>query len=140
MFYKILFHVNHYATIVLHGVMKIELIDYEALEETEFKYAFVVCCITVFLLISYLLSILWHSDGKLMYLRARFQPDVLYKEEFEVPILGLFVYPLKGCRGVQVDSIKVTPSGILYDREWCVVEKATGRVLDMANTPNLAKI
>jgi uncharacterized protein YcbX len=54
--------------------------------------------------------------------------------------MGLFVYPIKGCRGIAVEQIKVTPSGILYDREWCVVEKATGKVLDMVNTPKLAKI
>jgi hypothetical protein len=52
--------------------MKLELVDYEALEETEFKYAFVACCMGLSSLVIYLLTILWYSDGKLMYLRARF--------------------------------------------------------------------
>ena len=37
-------------------------------------------------------------------------------------IVELWVYPVKACRGVKVDSAKVTPTGLEHDRSWCIVD------------------
>lgn len=39
-----------------------------------------------------------------------------------IKIVELWVYPVKACRGVKVDSAKVTPTGLEHDRSWCIVD------------------
>jgi uncharacterized protein YcbX len=39
-----------------------------------------------------------------------------------VTIKELWVYPVKACQGVQVSAANVTPTGLEYDRTWCVVD------------------
>ena len=34
----------------------------------------------------------------------------------------IWIYPIKSCRGVQVQSARVTPAGLQYDRMMCVVD------------------
>lgn len=37
-------------------------------------------------------------------------------------ISGLFVYPVKSCRGIAVDDAVLTGRGLAHDREWMIVE------------------
>ena len=37
-------------------------------------------------------------------------------------VTELWVYPVKGCRGTRVKSSELTPSGLAFDRAWCVVD------------------
>lgn len=37
-------------------------------------------------------------------------------------VSGLFVYPVKSCRGIAVDRAVVTERGLAHDREWMIVE------------------
>ncbi|KNC46844.1 MOSC domain-containing protein beta barrel domain-containing protein [Thecamonas trahens ATCC 50062] len=47
------------------------------------------------------------------------------------PSVGqLFVYPVKGCAGVAVDSAQLTPYGLAHDREYMIVYRKTA---DMAS-------
>lgn len=39
-------------------------------------------------------------------------------------IKELWVYPVKGCRGVRVKSARVVSSGLEFDRAWCIVDCA----------------
>ena len=41
-----------------------------------------------------------------------------------VQITGLFVYPVKSCRGISLDEVEVGPRGFLHDREFLVVDEA----------------
>ena len=52
-------------------------------------------------------------------------------------IASLFVYPVKGCRGVAVASAPLTERGLEYDREWMVVD-AAGRFVTQRTEPRLA--
>ncbi|MEO8132881.1 MAG: MOSC N-terminal beta barrel domain-containing protein [Betaproteobacteria bacterium] len=55
---------------------------------------------------------------------------------------ALFVYPVKSCGGIHVDSAVLTQRGLLYDREWMIVE-ATGnpaRFLTQREIPRLALV
>jgi uncharacterized protein YcbX len=38
-------------------------------------------------------------------------------------IAALFVYPVKGCRGIALSSARVTERGLEHDREWMVVAR-----------------
>ncbi|MGH8798832.1 MAG: MOSC domain-containing protein [Casimicrobiaceae bacterium] len=54
-------------------------------------------------------------------------------------IAGLFVYPVKGCRGIALPSARLTERGIEHDREWMVVDVA-GRFVTQRTEPRLASI
>src|SRR4051812_470898 len=58
-------------------------------------------------------------------------------------IASLHVYPVKGCRGIEVDSADVAVTGLVTrgvgDREWMVVDE-DGRFLTQRELPRLALV
>jgi hypothetical protein len=52
---------------------------------------------------------------------------------------GLFVYPVKSCRGTALERAVLTRAGLQHDREWMVVTPA-GRFLTQRDTPRLALV
>mmetsp|Transcript_50268 Transcript_50268/g.92889 ORF Transcript_50268/g.92889 Transcript_50268/m.92889 type:complete len:396 (+) Transcript_50268:61-1248(+) len=57
----------------------------------------------------------------------------------------LWLYPVKGCQGVKVESARLTPTGLEFDRCWCVVDLdgkncAAGEAISKRKMPALAKI
>ena len=54
-------------------------------------------------------------------------------------IAALFIYPVKGCRGITLSSARVTERGLEHDREWMVVD-AAGRFVTQRTEPRLASI
>ncbi|CAG8522459.1 313_t:CDS:2 [Ambispora leptoticha] len=41
----------------------------------------------------------------------------------ELEITTLYIYPVKSCRGIQVDSWKTNKFGFMYDRFWMIVDE-----------------
>ncbi|HXW10769.1 MAG TPA: MOSC N-terminal beta barrel domain-containing protein [Steroidobacteraceae bacterium] len=56
-----------------------------------------------------------------------------------VTLAGLFVYPVKSCRGTPLAHGTLTKSGLMHDREWMVVTPA-GRFLTQRELPRLALV
>jgi uncharacterized protein YcbX len=56
-----------------------------------------------------------------------------------VTLGGLFVYPVKSCRGTALERAVLTSTGLQHDREWMVVTPA-GRFLTQRDTPRLALV
>jgi uncharacterized protein len=56
-----------------------------------------------------------------------------------IRITALNVYPIKGCRGIALETARVTPAGFEHDREWLVV-RTDGRFLTQREEPRLALI
>lgn len=54
-------------------------------------------------------------------------------------IAGLFVYPVKSCRGIALDAARLTERGIEHDREWMIVD-SRGRFLTQREAPRLALV
>jgi uncharacterized protein YcbX len=54
-------------------------------------------------------------------------------------VASLFVYPVKSCRGIAVESAIVTQRGLLHDREWMIVDDA-GQFITQRELPRLALI
>jgi len=54
-------------------------------------------------------------------------------------LAGLFVYPIKSCRGTSLARAELTWAGVLHDREWMVVTPA-GRFLTQRELPRLALV
>ena len=51
-----------------------------------------------------------------------------------VRIASLHVYPVKSCRGIDLDTARVTRTGIEHDREWMITSPA-GRFLNRRGSP-----
>lgn len=56
-----------------------------------------------------------------------------------IRITGLHVYPIKGCRGIAVDSARVAATGFEHDREW-LITRPDGRFMTQREEPRLALI
>ena len=56
-----------------------------------------------------------------------------------ITLTGLWLYPIKSCRGLAVPEAQVGPRGMLYDREWMVVQP-NGDFLTQRQHPRLAVI
>ena len=54
-------------------------------------------------------------------------------------IVSLHMYPVKSCRGIDLDAALVTRTGIAHDREW-MITSPTGRFLTQREEPRLALI
>lgn len=54
-------------------------------------------------------------------------------------IEGLYVYPVKSCRGLTLTHAQLTATGLAHDREWMVVS-ADGRFLTQREVPGLALV
>jgi uncharacterized protein YcbX len=56
-----------------------------------------------------------------------------------ISIASLHVYPVKSCRGIALDRVRVTATGLEHDREWMVVTPE-GRFLTQREYPRLALV
>ena len=55
-------------------------------------------------------------------------------------VASLHVYPVKSCRGIDVDSFRVAETGPEWDRRWMIVSSGTGRFISQRSHPALARI
>jgi uncharacterized protein len=55
-------------------------------------------------------------------------------------VTGLFYYPIKSCRGWALDEAYMTPRGFQHDREFMIVEAATGKALTQREIATMALI
>jgi len=54
-------------------------------------------------------------------------------------IASLHIYPVKSCRGIDVDEALITPTGLEWDRRWMIVHP-DGRFITQREVPKLATI
>jgi uncharacterized protein YcbX len=56
-----------------------------------------------------------------------------------IRVSGLFIYPIKSCRGIAVDSADVVATGLAHDRQWLVVDPA-GVFMTQRDWPAFARV
>jgi len=56
-----------------------------------------------------------------------------------ITVASLHVYPVKSCRGVDLDTARLTEAGLEHDREWMIVTPE-GRFVTQREQPRLALI
>jgi uncharacterized protein YcbX len=56
-----------------------------------------------------------------------------------IRITALNIYPVKGCRGIALDSARVAATGFEHDREW-LITRPDGRFMTQREQPRLALI
>lgn len=52
---------------------------------------------------------------------------------------ALHIYPIKSCRGIQLDAARLTPTGLSGDRHWMLV-RPSGRFVTQRELPRMALI
>ncbi|AES65110.2 putative molybdenum cofactor sulfurtransferase [Medicago truncatula] len=57
----------------------------------------------------------------------------------EAKVSGIFIYPVKSCRGISLSQAPLTPSGFRWDRQWMVVN-SKGRACTQRVEPKLALV
>ena len=55
-------------------------------------------------------------------------------------INGLFVYPVKSCRGIEFERVALTERGLLHDREWMIVESSQGNRAQFVTQREIPKL
>ena len=56
-----------------------------------------------------------------------------------ITLSGLFIYPIKSCRGIALRAAEVGDRGFVHDREWLVVDR-DGRFMTQRDWPSLARV
>ena len=56
-----------------------------------------------------------------------------------IRITAINVYPVKGCRGIGLESARLAATGFEHDREWLIV-RPDGRFMTQREEPRLALI
>ncbi|KAJ1913319.1 hypothetical protein H4219_005261 [Mycoemilia scoparia] len=58
----------------------------------------------------------------------------------ESKVTAIYIYPVKSCAGIKVDSARTALTGFEYDRLWMVVDEKTGKFVSQRNFPRLALV
>lgn len=56
-----------------------------------------------------------------------------------IKITGLFIYPVKSMKGVELQQAQLTAKGLLYDRRWMVV-RSNGRFVTQREMPQMSLV
>jgi len=64
----------------------------------------------------------------------------VYQYQSEPNVQSLFLYPIKSCAGIQVDSLNLLSYGPQYDRQFVVVDEKTGEALTQREYPRLCLV
>lgn len=54
-------------------------------------------------------------------------------------VTGLYIYPVKSCRGIALNELNINSRGPLYDRQWMIVD-SNNQFLTLRTVPKLAEI
>ena len=100
----------------------------------------VLCLIFVVLIIVFSLkSKLKQVDAKILALYKTASEPLALKAETLVPIVGLYVYPIRGIRSqTSLEKIYVSAFGVMYDRELVLVDAETLKHVTTTNYMNMA--
>lgn len=61
-------------------------------------------------------------------------PQVTIPRDAHLPpltkVTEIWTYPIKSCRGIKVESTRLKPTGVDFDRQWAIIDAATSTALD----------
>ena len=66
--------------------------------------------------------------------KSNYNLSIKPSEEKPIPIRKLYLYPIRGVQGVEVESIELTPLGFRFDRNWVIINAKTLKSYSNRNT------
>ena len=70
----------------------------------------------------------------------KYNLSIPHSDERPVKITKLFLYPVRGIPGLEVESVKMTRHGLKYDRNWAVFTSDKMFHLSTENDMNFSKL
>ncbi|CAE6414428.1 unnamed protein product [Rhizoctonia solani] len=61
-------------------------------------------------------------------------------EGIEIKVTKLLVHPIKSCRGISLPESNVTPEGLLYDRQYVIVDAVSHKFITARQFPKLVLV
>jgi uncharacterized protein YcbX len=55
-------------------------------------------------------------------------------------IVSMRIYPIKSCRGIEVDETRLRKTGLLLDRNWMFISKSDGKFMTIRSNPAMTLI
>lgn len=57
----------------------------------------------------------------------------------EARVTGLWIYPIKSCRGISLQEMQIGPTGPVFDRQWMIVDEKN-QFISLRTHPKLSQI
>lgn len=71
--------------------------------------------------------------------RSEESPETAISAVKQVAVIHLYIYPIKSCQGIRLESAEVTSKGFVWDREFMLVD-SKGKFMTQRDYPQLATI
>ena len=62
-----------------------------------------------------------NKDKNMESIRKNFDLEIKQNDEKDIKIKELYLYPIRGVKGIKVKSAEVGPLGLKYDRYWTII-------------------
>ena len=79
-------------------------------------------------------------EGLIFNIETQYDLDVKYLDEKDIPIKAIYLYPLRGVKGMEVSSCQITPYGLTGDRNWVIVNAKTMKTIQNENSHRITLI
>jgi hypothetical protein len=67
-------------------------------------------------------------------IRKLYNLDINQSEEILVPIKKIYLYPMRGIKGIEMDWVEITPYGLKNDRTWVVIRESKMKPISNHNS------
>lgn len=81
----------------------------------------------------YIVALIWIAAGIWIAYRQ-------YRRNRPTRITGLYIYPIKSCQGIRLESAELTRLGFQYDRQFMIVNAHTGNMTTARELPHMVLI
>lgn len=61
-------------------------------------------------------------------------------KEVKIPISKLLLYPVRGIKAIEVESLSMTPGGAKFDRQWILVRTSSNKYIALHTTPKFTRL
>lgn len=104
-----------------------------------------ICFVAVVLYIIYgLLWFAWVSyfnlEGVQFRIESEYGLELKPEDEQNIKIKAIYLYPIRGVKGMSVSSVQITPHGLAGDRNWVIVNAKTKKSIDNENSDRITFI
>ena len=113
-----------------------------------FLYDYWVSVMLLLCLIGYVVyGVLWfawirytNTEGLHFNIATAYDLEIKPRDEIDIPIKAIYLYPIRGVKGMEVSSVQITPHGLVGDRHWVIVNAKTKKTIQNENSHRITLI
>ena len=69
-----------------------------------------------------------------------YDTEVKFTDEIDIPIKAIYLYPIRGVKGMEINTCQITPHGLTGDRNWVIVNAKTMKTIQNENSHRITLI